>query len=395
MINKLKPGRILSIDAFRGINILVMIFVNGVAGVQGIPSWMEHAGRNEDRMTFVDVVFPAFLFIVGMSIPFAINSRQARGDSFWQLQRHIIWRTLGLWILGIFMVNTERINAAATGMNGAAWALLFFICAVLVWNIYTFRQPWPAWVLRGVGIAGLIVLGIVFRGGKDGTEYLQPHWWGILGLIGWAYLYACLFYQWFKGTPNAMMLMIAVCLGYYILCRQPFIQHGEWSWLGSQGRNAAHTSIVLAGILVTLFYFDEEIALRGSRLASRVVGFVTLTMFCGMMLRPDYQLSKIQATPTWCLYCMAICTIIFSVLYFLVDVRQLSGWTSFFRPAGANPLLTYILPDIVYYFMILTGLSFPAVLGSGLPGIIWWGVFALLMLLLVKGLNKLGIRLQL
>lgn len=107
MLNTLTTQRILSIDALRGITILVMIFVNELAGVRGIPTWMKHMPADADAMTFVDVVFPAFLFIVGMSIPFAINQRLKKGDSTLQLQAHIIFRTLGLIVLGVFMVNAE------------------------------------------------------------------------------------------------------------------------------------------------------------------------------------------------------------------------------------------------------------------------------------------------
>ena len=394
MLNKLQSGRILSIDAFRGITILVMIFVNSVAGVSGIPSWMQHAHSNEDRMTFVDVVFPAFLFIVGMSIPFAINSRLAKGDSFWKLQQHIAWRTLGLIVLGIFMANAEEINAAATGMNGTLWALLFYVCAILVWNVYRFQQPWISWCFKGAGIAGLMILGIIYRGG-DGSERLSPQWWGILGLIGWAYLYACIIYQLFKGNAGGIMLMIAVCIGYHTLCQQPFVHNSNWSWLTAQQRNAAHTAIVLCGMVLTLFYFDEDMGLTGSKLFARVTGFLLILLIAAWRLRPAYQISKIRATPSWCLYSAAICIAVFSFLYFLTDVKKISGWTAFFRPAGANPLLTYILPDIIFYGMLLAGIGLPAILGQGLPGIAWCTFFAVAMLFVVKGLNKLGIRLQL
>ncbi|MBS0026075.1 DUF5009 domain-containing protein [Chitinophaga sp. 22321] len=394
MINNLKSGRILSIDAFRGITILVMIFVNSVAGVSGIPSWMQHAHGNEDRMTFVDVVFPAFLFIVGMSVPFAVNSRLAKGDSFWKLQQHIIWRTLGLLVLGVFMANAEEVNAEATGMNGALWALLFYASAILVWNVYTFRQPWISWCFKSAGIAGLVILGIIYRGG-DGSERLGPQWWGILGLIGWAYLYACIIYQLFKGNAGGIMLMIAVCIGYYAICQQPSVRNGNWSWLATQQRNAAHTAIVLCGMLLTLFYFDEDMGLMGSKLVSRVTGLLIIILIAAWRLRPAYKISKIQATPSWCLYSAAICIALFSFLYFLIDVKHISRWTAFFRPAGSNPLLTYILPDIVFYGMLLAGIALPAILGQGLPGIAWCAFFAVIMLFVVKGLNKLGIRLQL
>ncbi|WP_349315837.1 DUF5009 domain-containing protein [Chitinophaga sp. MM2321] len=395
MINRLTTGRILSIDAFRGITILIMIFVNSVAGVSGIPSWMQHAHADEDAMTFVDVVFPAFLFIVGMSIPFAINSRLAKGDSFLQLQQHILWRTLGLLVLGVFMVNTGNINGEATGMRPALWTLLFYACAILVWNVYTFKQQWISWCFKGAGIAGLIILALMYRGGEAGTGRLTPQWWGILGLIGWAYLYACIIYQLFKGVAGGIFLMIAVCTGYYILCQQPFMHQGGWRWLASQSGNAAHTSVVLCGMLLSLFYFDEDIDLRGSKLVSRVTGYFALLLIAAALLRPSFKVSKVLATPSWCLYSAAICVAIFSFLYFLIDVKKISKWTSFFRPAGSNPLLTYILPDIVYFLMILLGISLPAVLGEGLPGVIWCAFYAVAMLFIVKGLNKLHIRLQL
>src|SRR5258705_3231812 len=116
--NQLSSERILSIDAFRGITILVMIFVNELAGIRDIPTWMKHMPADADAMSFVDVVFPAFLFIVGMSIPFALSYRLSKGDTTFQLQKHIAWRTIGLLVLGVFMVNTEEgYNEEAMGMS--------------------------------------------------------------------------------------------------------------------------------------------------------------------------------------------------------------------------------------------------------------------------------------
>src|ERR1044071_516838 len=135
--NQLSGDRILSIDAFRGITILVMIFVNELSGVREVPAWMKHMPRDADAMSFVDVVFPAFLFIVGMSIPFAINSRLAKGCSFIQLWQHILFRTLGLLVLGFFMVNAEGgYNEQAMGMSISLWAILFFAAVIMIWKVY-------------------------------------------------------------------------------------------------------------------------------------------------------------------------------------------------------------------------------------------------------------------
>ncbi|MDD3095442.1 MAG: DUF5009 domain-containing protein [Candidatus Marinimicrobia bacterium] len=62
MDNSIKVSeRVRSIDIFRGLTILLMIFVNDVAGVRNIPGWLKHAEPGSPGMTFVDVVFrPSF-----------------------------------------------------------------------------------------------------------------------------------------------------------------------------------------------------------------------------------------------------------------------------------------------------------------------------------------------
>src|ERR1043166_3375523 len=139
--NQLTSERILSIDAFRGITILVMIFVNELAGIRDIPPWVKHMPKASDAMSFVDVVFPAFLFIVGMAIPFAISRRIAKGDSFIKLQAHILFRTLGLLVLGFFLVNAEGgYNEQAMGIRIELWTLLFFAAVILIWKEYRARN---------------------------------------------------------------------------------------------------------------------------------------------------------------------------------------------------------------------------------------------------------------
>jgi heparan-alpha-glucosaminide N-acetyltransferase len=61
--------RISSIDILRALTMVLMIFVNDLWSLNNIPGWLEHTAAAEDGMGLADVVFPAFLFIVGMSVP--------------------------------------------------------------------------------------------------------------------------------------------------------------------------------------------------------------------------------------------------------------------------------------------------------------------------------------
>jgi predicted acyltransferase len=398
MYNNLAVRRIRTIDAFRGITILVMIFVNDVASVSRIPAWMKHMPANADAMTFVDIVFPAFLFIVGMSLPFAINNRLAKGDSLFKLQGHILWRTLGLLVLGVFMVNADSsFNAQATGMPVAVWSLLFYLCAILVWNVYRFKNKVWAHLLRGIGAAGLVVLALIYRSSNGGSQGMTPKWWGILGLIGWAYLFSCIIYQLLRGKIILLLLSIAVCIAWYTVSRSDVAKGNTLlQWMGARSGHAAHTSIVLCGIVLSLLFFDQGVIKKLSLRFVYATLFAVVAAIVGYLLRPYYTISKIYATPTWCLYSVAVCIVLFSVLYWVTDVLKRDKWTVFFQPAASNPLLVYILPAIIMYLQILMGWHFmPAAFHAGLLGIAWSLCYALIVMFVAMGLNKLKIKLQL
>jgi predicted acyltransferase len=394
--NKLSNDRILSIDAFRGVTILVMIFVNELAGVHDIPQWMKHMPRDADAMSFVDVVFPGFLFIVGMSIPFAINYNLEKGASFIQLQQRIFFRTLGLLVLGFFMVNAEGgYDEKAMGISINLWSILFFAAVLLIWKVYRTSNKILIYTLRTIGFIVLITLAFIYRG-KDG-EHITPRWWGILGLIGWAYLYSCIFYQLFSGNKYLLALMIAVCVTFYAIGSMPGIKHsGWWNWVSARKGDAAHTSIVLCGMIVTLSFFDNAKPVADKIRFLNAIAFAVVLFIAGYFLRPYFKISKIYATPTWCLYSAAFCTIIFSFLYWLIDKKRITEWTNFFKPAATNPLLTYIIPDIIYYVTALLGIVIvPHFLRSGWPGILWSAFFAVAVMGIVILLNKMKLRLQL
>ena len=365
--------------------------------MRNIPQWMKHMPASADAMTFVDAVFPAFLFIVGMSIPFALQHRQQKGDNWWQLQGHIVWRTLGLLTLGFFLVNAEDgYNASATGLPLHAWLLLFYTAAILTWNVYTFKNKKQQLAFRLAGIVLLFTLALLYRA-EDGSRYMHPHWWGILGLIGWAYFFSCVFYQLLNGHVLLLLAMIAVCTGMYILFKQDFINdYDVFSWLSAQAGHAAHTSIVLCGIVLSrIFFGSADSATRGRRF-TYAAGFTALLLAAGFLLRPYYKISKIYATPSWCLYSAAFCCIIFCLLYWVIDIKNNTSWTSFFKPAATNPLLTYIIPGILFSFFSLTHITLlPKAYQSGSTGILWSFFFATAVMLIAKGLNKLKIRMQL
>ena len=105
-----KRNRIHSIDIMRGLTLFLMLFVNDLY-VPGVPKWLVHTAAQEDGMGLADWVFPGFLFMVGLSIPFAFIAREKKGEHSWQLLKHILIRTISLLLIGVFMVNVGSYKA--------------------------------------------------------------------------------------------------------------------------------------------------------------------------------------------------------------------------------------------------------------------------------------------
>ena len=117
--------RNLAIDMLRAITMFTMIFVNDFWKIHDVPHWLEHAAYGEDFMGLADVVFPCFLFAVGMSIPYAIERRYAKGCSAESTVGHILTRTLWLIVMGCFIGNSEaRVAADSLYPIGVYWLLM-------------------------------------------------------------------------------------------------------------------------------------------------------------------------------------------------------------------------------------------------------------------------------
>jgi len=371
----LSENRLACLDAFRGLDILVMIFVNYIAGMTGIPFILRHAPTEMDAYTITDLVFPGFLFIVGVAIPLSLIKRIQAGDPVIRLVGRVGVRWAALVFLGVLMVNAEHYSAAATGLPGKLWYFLAYAAVVVIWKITPKtvsprrrRFETAAKIAAGLVLAVLVIL---FRGMTEtgNIVWLRPSWWGILGLIGWAYLLASLAYLLFGRFRAALMgllvLLTAACLGdaYGIL---DFLGPADQG-VNFRGGLFCHSAIVLAGVLVgTLFTNGEKILSHGRRIRF-MAGFGAGLYVCGMLLRPLHGISKNRATESYALVSAGICCLVFLVFYLVMDVLKIRRWAGFLQPIGRNPLLAYILPEIVDGFLFIVS----SIFGLGAGRLLW------------------------
>ena len=346
----LKPPRILSIDIMRGLTLFLMLFVNDLYE-PGVPKWLVHTKAEVDGMGLADWVFPGFLFMVGMSIPYAIASREKKGQHKIQIFGHIIARTLSLLLIGVLILNIGRLNADLSGINQYVWAILLYVFIFLIWNKYPDKPSLKTLflIIRSVGIAGLLLLSILFRSGDpQHISWLEIGWWGILGLIGWGYFVAatvCLVVNsrlWLTIIIWGLFVLVNILAQLNLLEAIAFLKPIFGVIIGGN-----IPAIVLAGLTIGLILTQKEWSSKKVMLAIAVLGAGCLLM--GVLLHKWFIVSKIYGTPSWAMICSGISMLLYGLLYFIVDVRRKVDWAGMFQAAGKNSLTTYLAPDIVYF----------------------------------------------
>ncbi len=359
-------GRVTSIDALRGLVMFTMIFVNDLAGASPrvVPGWMRHYPPGTNGMTFVDLVFPAFLFLVGMSVPLALGARLGRGEPPARTLLHVLTRTLSLLVVGVLMVN-EPADTGALGWPAPLWSVLMYLAAILAFSSFSpARRPGPgvsvkragpgvAAAVRAMGWAALAGLAFAYRG-ADGHRIItlwpfsvHAEWYGILGLIGWAYLVAALVFLAFGARPTALLGCAAL-----LMCLYPADRTGAFDGLWLRHHIAlgevlgSQAAITVAGALLASVLLTPDTAGVRARVTFTLL-FIAECTAAALLLHGLYGIDKNSATPSWCLWACAVAAALWLGCYLVCDVWAVRPIAGPLAAAGANVLLAYLLSEML------------------------------------------------
>ncbi len=151
--------RLLSLDIFRGMTLIAMTMVNMPGDEHFSYAPFTHVRWN--GWTIADLIFPFFIFIVGVAMPYSFAGRLARGESKGKLVAHILLRTTILFAVGVFMNwytnfmgGTDRYHLANIRIFGALQriALCYFFASLL----YLKLKP------KGLAITSATILVLYF-----------------------------------------------------------------------------------------------------------------------------------------------------------------------------------------------------------------------------------------
>ena len=393
-------NRIISIDVFRALTMVLMIWVNDFWTLKSIPKWLKHAATGEDYLGFSDVIFPWFLFVMGMSIPFAFEDRIKKGETTIIIWAHIVLRSIALIVMGLFHMNMEMYNHETSLFIKPIYVIITTSGFFMIWNMYPQTDQKKQNLFKALRITGVLILIGMFLSfsGKsyDGQEIgFETHWWGILGLIGWVYLIAGSAFLFIKNSLAGVFVAFFVCLALNIISSSG-IPYNIFSWQsdhwipGSGGLQA----LTFGGIIVSLFLIENRNKDNIKRLYITLCCFGLISLSSGLLLRNYFVLNKNLGTPTWILVSLSTAVFLFIFLHWLSDVKKILAWYKYINIAGTATLTCYLIPYFYYSLRTLSGIVLPEFLLTGFIGLTKSLIYSLIIVGICWGLKQIKIQLK-
>jgi len=303
-----------------------------------------------------------------------------------------------LLVMGVFLVNGETINEAATGLPRNLWNTLSCLSFILIWNSYRKNaNKYFVYSAKAAGIIILIIMALIYRGGEDNQlNGFKPQWWGILGLIGWSYLVSGLITI---VSKNKFWIMLAAWIFFCVLSminKAGYIPKDSFiSFIPGAILGGTLTGLTLGGALTSIMFRYFKKQNKNWKMTIVLIAFAALLIFLSIITRPYWKLAKLGATPAWLFLCSAFTILGFVAVYWITDVKGKAKWFRIIGPAGTDTLLCYLVPYFVYAILRAIHFHWPDPIITGAAGLVKSFLLALFCVFITGMLNRAGVRLKL
>ncbi|MDF1646522.1 MAG: DUF5009 domain-containing protein [Legionellaceae bacterium] len=292
-MGKKSIARVLSLDVFRGMTIILMILVNSPGNAKPY-AWLEHTAWN--GCTLADVVFPFFILIVGVSVVLALSNLQAKSVTQVQIFKQIIWRSFYIFLMGLLLnaFPYHLLDWSTLRVMGVLQriAICYFVsaCLFLTTNIRT-----QAMIVVALLIGYGLMLSFLT---EDVVGYIDRL------LLSPNHLYTQTFDPegLLSTLPAIASVLLGNLIGFRLISNQSSTQHVQW--------------MLSAGVILATL---------------------------GWSLHAVLPINKSLWSSSYVLWTTGIFLLSFAVVYGLIEVKQWCRWSNFFNLFGRHALLVYML----------------------------------------------------
>lgn len=310
-----KDVRLLSLDTLRGFDMAILVGFTGVVeALSKVIDWKLFLNFEKqfhhvkwEGFRFFDLIFPLFMFISGVAIPYAIHNKLEKGVKHSVLLKKIFVRFLVLVVFGIIYNGalkkgfTDVRYASVLAQIGFGYFFAAFIC------LYTTKlSKLLFWLFSIMSCISIVQLFVPVPGFGAGT---------------------------FEKKTSINTWVDQIVLGGYdpegILCMVSAI--------------AITLMGVLVGRLVRTESFEPTVKINYMVAAGIVL------IGSALVISPFYPIIKKMWTVPFIMLTGGISIILFSIFYFIIDVKKYSQWTLFFRIFGMNSITIYMGSKIINF----------------------------------------------
>jgi predicted acyltransferase len=307
-LSRPRTERLRSLDAFRGITIVAMILVNNPGTWSDVYGPLRHAAWN--GWTPTDLIFPFFLFIIGVAIAFSLGYRRGHGAARGELLISVARRTLLIFGLGIFLNGFPLFDWSALRIPGVLQRVA--LC---------------------YGAASLLLLTLGVRGQCVSARLLVVGYWMLTALAPGDGLT--------PETTFAARVDDALLHGHLL--------HDGWDPEGVLSTLPA-IATALVGVLAGHWLRSPRAATE--RAAGLALAGGTLTML-GLLMNRWCPINKSLWSASFVVFTAGAALSGLALCYWLIDVRGHRRWAAPFVVYGMNPIVAYVLSTLVAKEMLL------------------------------------------
>ena len=351
--------RLISLDVFRGLTILVMTIVNNPGSWATVYPPLLHSEWN--GCTPTDLVFPFFIFIMGVAISFAMPTKNYDSTTF----NKIMTRSLRMISLGIFFNFFGKIQLF--GLEGIPLVIGRLIITATVG--YALMGNFNAKLKTYLAVAIFVIYLLLAYSGIEAYKIVRLP--GVLQRIGIVYFIASLLYL--KTTQKTQLLTaIGILLAYWAIMTLIPAPGFEITNL-EKGTNLAAwvDSVLLKGHMweVTNTWDPEGILSTIPAIATGIIGLLIGQLLNSPLLKIEkakkmviigialillgqlwniiFPINKALWTSSFVIFTAGLATLTLSILYYIIDIADYKKGTKLFLIWGVNPMIVFFLSEII------------------------------------------------
>jgi len=308
----IRGNRLISLDAFRGLTIAGMILVNNPGSWSHVYAPLRHAEWH--GWTPTDLVFPFFLFIVGVAISFSLGNRVDRGDARTQLYRKVVTRSLLIFAIGLFLNGFPSFDLSTIRYLGVLQRIAL---------VYLF--------------ASLVVLNLEIKGQAIFAGALLVGYWALMTLV---------------PVPGYGAGDLSVAGNFAAYFDRFFLSGHMWreTWdpEGLLSTLPAISTALLGALVGGLLRSGRD----NAAIAAWMFVWGWAGVLSGLIWNPFFPINKSLWTSSYVLFSTGAALSCLAVCYWLIDVQGRRKWAKPAVMMGMNPLAIFALSALLVKIVV-------------------------------------------